>query len=1102
MSADLTANRREARYLVTSVWAGTLLLLGATWAVAVMLADRDDGEAHQRARRDSANLSRAVVEQTVRTISGVDQILAFLSYDLSRLGHADPHLGDILRHATQGSAVLHQLSFTDAEGTLIQTSVASPPARINLADREHFKVHKEGKVEGLFISRPVFGRASGKWSIQLSRRIDGEGGAFGGIVVASLDPFYFSRTFDDLDVGRQGAITIVGRDGILRARSVMDEKIIGQDVSGTALFRSIQEPKDGFLRSTSKIDGISRLWGYRAVPGYPLIVLAGFGEDEFMADVRTRRATYLTAAALATAALLAMALLLTWQTRGQARALAILDETALRLRGSEQRLRDIAETASDWFWEMDEELRFTGFSGSFDGFAADQATIIGRRRDEISLPEPGDEEIWHRHLEALANHAPFRHFEYNVRGRAGDIRTWSVSGKPVFDAEGRFRGYRGSGSDITDRCRAEQSLAASERRYRAMFAAVGQPIIVTDPNGGIVGFNPSAERLFGFREAEMLGRNVSVLMPADQARAHPGHIAAYRTSGRSNPVRGLRELTARRADGSLVPVEIDLSSWHGDDGDFFIGIVRDISVAKQIEAEMRRARDNAEQASRMKSEFLATISHELRTPMNGVLVTLDLLRQDDVAPAERKRLAGIAHRSADGLLGLLDDILDFSILEAGQTTIETSLCAPAAVVDTVIQALRPRAEEHGLALTARMLPSMPEAVVTAPARLRQILLNLVGNAIKFTSAGHVAVRGRRGAALNGDRFLLEFEIEDTGIGIPPEALPTLFDRFTQADGSITRRFGGTGLGLAICKELCARLGGTISVDSAPGRGSVFCFTVACSPGDPGQLGPIAPEADPAALPLPPLRVLAVDDNEINRDIVRTLLEHNGHSVVTAEDGEESVHLCAETRFDIVLMDVQMPDMDGLTATRHIRALPPPYGTVPIIAWTAHATAGSRAECLDAGMSGFVTKPLRPQTLFGEIAAVLDAEDRDSHSGPGTDSDDGGGVAPEPLDNALLDRELIEILIDALGREEWPAMVENFEAAARAQFAALDEVLTAGTDHRKVAHTLKGLSWSVGARRLGNAALAIEQSTGDASRFLATGLEDILRETLAGFRLTS
>ena len=1092
------STRQNHRYLIISTWSGTLLLLAAIWSVATMLAGRDAAEALQRAHRDTANLTRVVAEQTVRTIAGVDQILSFLSYDLSRLKHADPKLGDVLRHATQGSAVLLQLSFTDPEGTLIQTSVDAPPARVNLADREHFKVHKEGRADGLFISRPVFGRASGRWSIQLSRRIDGDGGAFGGIVVASLDPFYFSHTFDNLDVGKQGAITIIGYDGILRARSVMDEKIIGQYLSGTSLFKTALEQKEGFLRSASRIDGVSRLWGFRTVSGYPLMVLAGFSEDEFMADVVVRRNTYLTVAAASTAALLAMALIVTWQTRGQQRALTVVDETALRLRGSEQRLRDIAETASDWFWEMDEHLRFSSFSGSFDGLVAGRPSIVGCHLDDIAVREPGDGETWHRHHQTLTERAPFRHFEYAVRGADGDLRIWSLNGKPVFDARERFQGYRGSGSDITERRRAERSLAASERRYRAMFAAVGQPIIVTDPAGGIVGFNPSAERLFGLGESEVLGRNVVCLMPEDQAATHPARITAYRESGRSNPVSGLRELTARRADGTLVPIEIDLSSWHNDDGDFLIGIIRDISTTMQIQTELRRARDSAEQASRMKSEFLATVSHELRTPMNGVLVALDLLRRDDVAPAERRNLTTIAHRSADGLLGLLDDILDFSKLEAGQTTIEAKLCAPATVVGTVIDALGPRAAEKRIALTARMLPSMPEAVMTDPARLRQILFNLVGNALKFTAAGHVAVRGRRGANLGDDRFLLEFEVEDTGIGIDPAVLPTLFDSFTQADASITRRFGGTGLGLAISKELCQLLGGEISVDSAPGRGSVFRFTIACQAGQPA---PALAEESSHIPALPRLLILAVDDNDINRETARVLLELNGHSVVTAAGGHEAIGLAAETRFDIVLMDLQMPEMDGLTATDRIRALPPPYGAVPVIAWTAHASASTRSECLAGGLSGFVTKPLRPAALFTEIAAVLSARESDSETAANTAADGASPPSPSDDDDALLDSELVDILVDALGKEGWPSFVESFALSARTQIAALVEGLAAGADHRKLAHTLKGMAWSAGARRLGNAALKIEQGDKGEADALCSSIDGILSDTMRALKGT-
>jgi PAS domain S-box-containing protein len=1059
----------------------------AAWLSAIMLAQRDGNDTLLRAQRDTSNLTRIIAEQTARVISGTDRILNYIAFDVHRFGTHSPNLRDVMKNATEGSELLLQLSYTDASGDLIQTSIDGSPARINLADREHFRVHREGKVEGLFISRPVFGRASGKWSIQLSRRIDAPEGGFGGMVVASLDPFYFSRTFDDINVGQSGAITILGRDGILRARSVMDETIIGQDLSHSPEYAVMMSGPDGFLRSASQIDGVVRLLGYRSVPGYPLFVLAGFAEAEFMAETWARQQVYFISAGAATAMLAVMAMLVTWQSRSQVRAHLALNDTAGRLHSSEQRLRDIVETASDWFWEMDADLRFTRFSGSFAGFISDQGSIVGRRRNEIAVREPGDNDAWEQHLRCLADRQTFRNFEYDIRRTDGEIRTLSVSGKPVFDEAGHFLGYRGSDADITERRRAERSLLASEQRYRAMFKAVGQPIVTTDQQGIVVGFNPAAEKLFGYAEYEVVGRDVAMLMPKMHAGHHPAFVASYRVSGRSAPLDTPREIGVRDRDGNEIPAEIALSSWRAGGQEHFIGIIRDLTAAKQIESALRRARDSAEHASRMKSEFLATISHEIRTPMNGVLGTLALLIGDALSP-EQKRLADIAHQSAEGLLRLLDDILDFSKLEAGKISIEEADCDPARLVEAVIQVLQPRAEEKGLDLVCRMEPSVPEVVVTDPARLRQILFNLIGNAIKFTPSGQVRVRARRGDDLEDSRFLLEFEIEDTGIGIPAEALDHLFDRFTQADSSITRRFGGTGLGLAICRELCGLLGGDITVSSTPGRGSVFRFRVACAPGDISVLQAEAARAqDITPVALPPLRVLAVDDNLVNRDIVRSILERDGHTVMVAADGWEAVQLAGSHEFDVVLMDVQMPEMDGFTATRHIRMLPGPRHTVPVIALTAHASGSSRPECVLAGMNGFVTKPLRPHALFTEIAAVLKTEMAEPQN----------PASPAPDGDGLLDRDQIDAMVEAIGPEGWQEAIQGFDAAALMEIGLVLAALEGEQDYRRAAHSLKGIAWNVGAVKLGNLALAIERAeTREEAGKLARDLGGVLKVTVA------
>lgn len=949
---------RRSRRLIAVLWATAVVLTATAWITALFLTDRDFQQTMNRAERDTANLTRIIAEQTARAIGGTDELLTFAAYDLHRFGATSANLRDVFRNAVENSEILLQLAVTDADGNLIQTSVEDAPTGVNLGDREHFRVHKDGIVQGAFISRPVFGRASGKWSIQLSRRINAPDGGFGGIIVASLDPFYFSRIFSALDVGEKGAVMMAGYDGILRARSVMDGTVLGMDIGQGNLMQAARSHDTGFIRSTSLLDNTRRLIGFRSVAGYPLFVAVGFDEASFLAGTHTLRWVAMGVAGVLSLILLVVAVVGTLQIRAQSRAHATLASTAAQLRAREFQLRDILETASDWFWEMDENFRFTGFSGSFRAFNGDQNSLLGHRRDEIAARPREEDAAWREHLETLAAHRPFRHFEYTIAQPDGEIRIWSVSGKPIFGEDGRFAGYRGSGYDVTDVRRAERALAASEQRYRSMVEAVRQPIIVTDDAGIVTGFNPAAEGLFGHPAAAVTGRNVAILLADGKADLAPG----------------TRERDIRRADGGTVTVEWAWSVWHSGGQRHFTAIIWDISQAKRIESDLRLARDSAENASRLKSQFLATISHEIRTPMNAVLGSLTLLSGSPLV-ADDKRLVEVARQSAEGLLRLLDDILDFSKLESGKITLEEVVCAPAALVADVISMFQPTAGEKGLALSFQPDPSLPDAIVSDPARLRQILFNLVGNAIKFTPAGHVTVRARLGEQRDDGMLRVDFAVEDTGIGISAHTLPTLFERFTQADTSVTRRFGGTGLGLAICRELCALLGGSISVDSIPGKGSLFRFSIVCPRGDAGSL-PSGGDSPAPAPRLPPLRVLVVDDNTVNREILRKLLERAGHMVDTAEDGGQAVDMARHTRFDVVLMDVQMPTMDGLTATRLIRALPPPANGVPVIALTAHASGSSRPECLSAGMDGFAAKPLRPAQLFQEIAAVLDKRDQE------------------------------------------------------------------------------------------------------------------------------
>jgi signal transduction histidine kinase len=331
--------RRRSTALILTTWLGTLMVAALVVMAADVLIRRDQEDASLRVRRDSANLVQIIAEQVARVIAGTDLLLQCLISDIGHLDQRPPALQANMTRALGGQEVLIQLSFADAAGTLVQTSVVPSPPPVSIADREHFLVHKQRPDVGLFISRPVFGRASGKWSIQLSRRISAADGSFAGVMVASLDPFYFSRNFDRLDVGRNGLVTVVGRDGFLRARNVMDPTIIGQDVSGGALFVAASRSPEGFLRFTSSIDHVTRLASFHAVGDYPLYVAAGFSEAEVMTETWTRQQAYRYGAAGLTALLVAVSALVTVQGRAQDRTNQALDQASRQLALSETQLQ-------------------------------------------------------------------------------------------------------------------------------------------------------------------------------------------------------------------------------------------------------------------------------------------------------------------------------------------------------------------------------------------------------------------------------------------------------------------------------------------------------------------------------------------------------------------------------------------------------------------------------------------------------------------------------------------------------------------------------------------------------------------------------------------
>jgi len=387
-----------------------------------------------------------------------------------------------------------------------------------------------------------------------------------------------------------------------------------------------------------------------------------------------------------------------------------------------------------------------------------------------------------------------------------------------------------------------------------------------------------------------------------------------------------------------------------------------IERERQTNHNLMQAKEAAEAGARAKADFLAVMSHEIRTPMNGVLGMVRLVLESPLAENDRSRLETACH-SAEGLLTILDDILDLSKLESGSFRFHHAPFQLRPLLAGVIALMDVRAAEKGLTLTLDVAPDIPDWLDGDGGRLRQILFNLIGNAVKFTQAGGVTITARRGEDAP-DRVGVEFSVTDTGPGIDDSQYPRLFQPFSQADASISRQFGGTGLGLVICKRLVEGLGGSIGVDSTPGKGSRFFFRLDFAPARAPQAGTISP---PAMAPLTPLTVLLAEDNPVNQHVAQAMLESGGHHVTVAVDGAQAVEMAARGGFDLILMDMQMPKIDGLEATRRIRALPGRAGSVPIIALTANALPGDAARCRAAGMDGHIAKPMERRTLEAAMA---------------------------------------------------------------------------------------------------------------------------------------
>ncbi|WP_170985268.1 ATP-binding protein [Roseomonas sp. AR75] len=627
-------------------------------------------------------------------------------------------------------------------------------------------------------------------------------------------------------------------------------------------------------------------------------------------------------------------------------------------------------------------------------------------------------------------------------------------------------------------------------------AAAPTGVVISDPNQPdcpIVFANSAFYAITGYAPDEVLGRNCRFLQGPGTTAADVRAIREAIAAARPIDIR----LTNYRRDGRRFVNELHISPVHDAAGKllYFMGIQHDVTERVKAEEEARRAqraealaRRAAERASAEKSDFLAFVSHEVRTPLNGVLGTLSLLL-DTPLDAEQSAYAETARRSGETLLWTVNELLDLSRIEAGKLELEEIAFDPAQPVREVLSLQAAAAADKGLRLTASLDAMLPARVMGDPGRLRQVLMNLVDNAIRFTAAGSVEVRVTR----DGGR--MDVAVRDTGPGISPSLRRRLFRRFQQADAGTARRHGGSGLGLMICRRLVGLMGGEIGVESEPGAGSVFRFTLPLREASADT--PLEP-ARPAAAPLPTrrageapfARLLLAEDSEASQLVAASILRKAGYDVDLVRDGESAVEAAASGSYDAILMDVRMPGLDGHAATRRIRALSGPAGRVRILALTASAMPDDTARSLAAGMDAHLTKPVDRAGLLGAVAALLGAAPARPRAVP-------PAAEPGPA-HALLVRDTLEELRAAVGPGRLPDLIGVFAAETLSRLRRLQEAPPLALIEAE-AHALQSAAGTFGAAALREAATALERAAVEGAeaeaRHVVAGLPRLVDRTL-------
>ncbi len=555
---------------------------------------------------------------------------------------------------------------------------------------------------------------------------------------------------------------------------------------------------------------------------------------------------------------------------------------------------------------------------------------------------------------------------------------------------------------IRKSARTERAAADARNRLQQVISTSIDGILAVGRDGRIIDYNGAAERIFGYTRNEAVGQDMADMIIPDHLRsAHIAGMERYRATGERRVVgKGLLRLEAKRKDGTVFPVEVTISSVKSEGEEIFVSYLRDISKQVAEEQELVEARDKAVAGEKAKAALLAVMSHEMRTPLNGLLGTMELMQDTKLAPAQRKYLSAM-ETSASLLLHHVNDVLSISRAEAGQLNLMNSEIDPASLLNDLVESQRRIIELNGNRISC-VISEDPPRIWADRIRLHQVILNLVGNANKFTRGGDIVVEFDS----ISDGSTIEFRVIDNGIGIAEEDQKSIFEDFRTLDASYGRAAEGTGLGLGIARRLVEAMGGEIGLESEPGEGTLFWvrLPVGAPTGETSRALERAGGRTRGTAAARPLKILLVEDNKINRLVARDMLEKAGHKVTEAHDGREGIHFAGQIRYDAILMDISMPEVDGVTATETIRGEDGPNRDTPIVALTAHALPDDLERFRKAGVTGTLVKPLTRDAL----ERVL-----------------GASTTPPEDTSASETAKVLAMLTEQLGRHETIALLDQF-----------------------------------------------------------------------------